>query len=218
MLRMHRRTPNNDQQVKGKTETVSNGHHSNRRLGCLCFGGLRRRSGPTSATIPGLGFCSWALGFPGTPGRTAILACSWPFGVRALGTPLGAGSSWACLHVVGRAVPGGLWGREIAAGDVLGGRIIIHRVIKVRSLIYEKIIIITVLVAAAEIDDIVMVRIRHNSIGVGILRVLRQFRVASFSVVHQPQYLATISLDLVLIDIRNGSKLRKICPSISIRS
>lgn len=56
-------------------------------------------------------------------------------------------------------------------------------IIEVGSLIYEKIIIITILVATAEIDDIVVVGIRHNSIGVGIVCVLRQFRVASFRIV-----------------------------------
>lgn len=84
--------------------------------------------------------------------------------------------------------------------------------IKVGGLIHEQ-IVVAVLVTAAEIDDIVVIGIRDNATD---LRVLRQLLIASFGIVHQSQDLATISLNLVLVNARNGRELRKICVVVSL--
>lgn len=168
--------------VKIKQKTKSNRHHSNRGFGGLRFCGFLRRSGTIWGTVASLRICSGALGLPGTTARSTFLA-PWTFGVWALGASLGAGSSCTRLHVVTRVKAGRQRRREIAASDIFIGRNIFHGTIEVGSLIHKKIIIITVLIAAAEIDDIVMVWIWHNSIRVGILRVLGQFRIASFRII-----------------------------------
>lgn len=69
--------------------------------------------------------------------------------------------------------------------------------------VHEK-IVITVLVTAAEIDNIVMIGIRDDATG---FRVLRQLLIASFGIVYQSQNLLTISLDLVLVNARDVRKL-----------
>lgn len=54
--------------------------------------------------------------------------------------------------------------------------------IEIGGLLQKK-VVVTVLVAAAEVDDIVVVGIGNNAVG---LRIFLQFLIASSGIVHEP--------------------------------
>ena len=70
-------------------------------------------------------------------------------------------------------------------------------------------IIATKLVVTVKVDDIGMIRVRDNTIG--ILTVFFEFRKPAPCVFRIPQNLVSVSRNLVSVDSRNGSKFRQIC-------
>lgn len=107
----------------------------------------------------------------------------------------------------------GRWRRgKIATCDVLSRFFNGIVKIKIGRLVHEQ-IIVAILVAAAEIDDIVVVRVWDNAMR---LRVLRQFLVSSPGIIHQPQDLATIPSDFVVVNTWQGGQFREVCANVSI--
>lgn len=166
--------------INSAEKIISNGHHSNCRFRCLSFRrGFSRGSGGSAwsatATARG-GLGPGALGFP-----TACRATILPAGFSGVLT-FAVFRARICLSikVLARVKARRRGRREISASEifVFGG----VANIKSRRLVCEKIVTVTVFITTAEIDDIVVVGVGNNAIGLGILR---QFLVTPFCIVYQ---------------------------------
>lgn len=168
-------TPNHNQHAE---KPSSNRHHSNRRFRGLGFRSrLSRRAGRTTRCTAGIGLRFGSFIFPATASRTAIPP-AWLLGVGTFGSPRVRGT-W-CRFIVPSVEARGWW-REVSTCEIFRGTRRGAIQTKNGCLVGKEIVAITVFIAAAKVDDIVMIRVRDNSVG---LSILRQFVVTSFGVVH----------------------------------
>lgn len=193
-------TPKRSQESNGK-EIGSDRHHADCRFGgfgfCCRFSG-RRRAARSTVTCLGLRFSSSCF-----PAACRAVLPPWPFAGLTLASRRAGGSRWVIDEVEARG-----WLRgEIAAREIFGGTV--PGVVQVESgrWLHEKLVIIAVLITAAEVDDITMIGIRNNAVS---LCILIQFLVASPCVVHQSQDLMPVAFHLVLVNARHCRELREV--------
>jgi hypothetical protein len=197
-------------QHKGVKNKFSNRHHSNRRLGSLgsgiCSGCSRLAGEPIQLRLR-----SRAFSFPAA--SRAILPSWCPFGRLSFAT-FGARSRSPGFKVLARVVTRRSWWRKVATCNIFSciARRILDRVVQIERALVHKQIVVTVLVTAAEVDNIVVVGIWNNTAG---LCLLCHFLVTTLCIFNQSQDLPAIALHFILINVRDCRKLSQVCLVVS---